>query len=353
MSIKTFAFMTTWIAAGVSQKDHSGFNHGWSSSIAYEPYDFHNLSLTWETDTPIPVYVDNHKDDSRFNVGWSSFLADEPTEFHNLALTWETDTPIPDYVVGSYIKNGPSQKSFGSENRWYNSYLDSWAKLNKITFSPEGEVHFSGRMIESRNFVRCRDANKIKPSITMGGVTRGDFSMMEMIEGVMHGFDNTNVLLWRLGSETNGTYIASTDYPLVHMIDPDNLGVLRQATSPLRDGLTLTSSSHWIREVGTDNSLNFAIIMNPLTMDLDFVLYRYGSTMEDREEVARFPAPWLSMIHMISTSEHYAVIIFYPVKMNMISAPCKYFPASLHFYFIRMSGFCFDLHLQCMINLLY
>ena len=268
------------------------------------------------------------KDDSRYNVGWSSFLNDEPTEFHNLPLTWETDAPIPDYVVGSYIKNGPSQKSFGSENRWYNSYMDSWAKLNKITFTESGEVHFSGRMIESKNFVRCRDANEIKPSITMAGVTPEDFNMEEMMEGGMHGFDNTNVLLWRLGSEANGTYIASTDYPLVNIIDPEDLGVLGQATPPLRDGITMTSSSHWIREPGTDNSLNFGIVMNPLSMDQDFVLYRYGSTMEDHKEVARFPAPWLSMIHMISTSEHYAVIIFYPVKMNMISAPSK----SISFY---------------------
>ena len=94
------------------------------------------------------------KDDSRFNVGWSSFLADEPTEFHDLPLTWETDAPIPDYVVGSYIKNGPSQKNFGSENRWYNSYMDSWAKLNKITFTGDGEVLYSGRMIESKNYLR-------------------------------------------------------------------------------------------------------------------------------------------------------------------------------------------------------
>ena len=265
----------------------------------------------------------NPKDDSRFNVGWSSFLQDEPSEFHNLPLTWETDAPIPDYLVGSYIKNGPSQKRFGSENRWYNSYMDSWAKLNKITFSPEGEVTFSGRMIESKNFLRCRDADKIAPSITMAGVTPEDFSMMEMMEGGMQGFDNTNVLLWRLGSEANGTYIASTDYPLVNIIDPEDLGVLGQATPPLMEGVTMTSSSHWIREVGTDHSLNFGIVMNPLTLSQDFVLYRYGGTMEDRKEVARFPAPWLSMIHMISTSEHYAVIIFYPVKMNMISAPSK------------------------------
>ena len=264
------------------------------------------------------------KEESRFNVGWESFLEDEPSEFHNLVLNWETDAPIPDYVVGSYIKNGPSQKRFGAENRWYNSYMDSWAKLNKITFSPGGEVLFSGRMIESRNFVRCRDADKISPSVTMSGVAPEDFSMAEMVEGGLHGFDNTNVLLWRLGSETNATYIASTDYPLVNIIDPETLGVLGQRIHPVREGITVTSSSHWIKEVGTDNSLNFGIMMNPLTLAQDFVLHRYGASMEDHQEVGRFPAEWLSMIHMISTTEKYAVIIYYPVKMNMISAPSKF-----------------------------
>ena len=50
--------------------------------------------------------------DSIYNIGWDKFLDDSPDEFHNIPLTWETDNPIPKYVVGSYIKNGPSQKRF-------------------------------------------------------------------------------------------------------------------------------------------------------------------------------------------------------------------------------------------------
>ena len=76
-------------------------------------------------------------------------LDDEPSTFHNLPLTWEEETALPSWLVGSYIKNGPSQKRFGSEERWYSQYMDSWGKLNKITFTQSGEVLFSGRMVET------------------------------------------------------------------------------------------------------------------------------------------------------------------------------------------------------------
>ena len=55
--------------------------------------------------------------ESLYNIGWDKFLDDSPEEFHNLPLTWETENPIPDYIVGSYIKNGPSQKR--SEKKFY------------------------------------------------------------------------------------------------------------------------------------------------------------------------------------------------------------------------------------------
>ena len=46
------------------------------------------------------------------------------------------------------------------------------------------------------------------------------------------------------------------------------------------EGMSLGSCSHWRREVGTDNSLNFHIFYNPLSLHEDFVLYRFGNTWE-------------------------------------------------------------------------
>merc|ERR1711936_608575 len=250
-----------------------------------------------------------HLGQSQYNKGWEKYFADEPSMFHNVPLSWEHNASLPSWLRGSYIKNGPSQKQFGTEERWYSQWMDSWGKLNKITFTESGEVLYSGRMIETRNYNRCVEADRIVPSVTVAGLAPNDWSLTEMMAGVLHLFDNTNVLLWRLGSEDpqNATYIATTDYPLVNIIDPDSLAVTgKYQPNPLTEGISMQSSSHWRREVGTDNSLNYHMMYNPLTLKPDFILYRYGRTMEDKTEIGRFPVDYVSYIHMISNTPQYA-----------------------------------------------
>ena len=260
----------------------------------------------------------------RFNVGWNRFLDDEPTEFHNLPLWWERDTPVPAWLRGSYIKNGPSQKRFGTEDRWYAQYMDSWAKLNKITFNGDGVVLYSGRMIETKNYKRCAEAGKIVPHVTVGKLAPEDWSVVEMTQGFMQGYDNTNVIFWRLGPEdpANASYVASTDAPLVHIMDPESLGVLEEHM-PIPPfywgGISMMSSSHWRRELGTDNSINYHQEVG--LHGLDFVLYRYRNSVFDREEIGRFAADFVSFIHMISVTPNYAVVVMYPVTMNATAMP--------------------------------
>jgi len=251
------------------------------------------------------------------NTGWAAYLADEPSEFHNLPLSWESSNPIPTYVKGSYVKNGPSQKRFGTENRWYSHYFDSWAKLNKITFTDEGEALFSGRMVETANYVKCREADKLVPTVTVGGVLPNDWNLWETAEGVKNLYDNTNVLMWRLGSAENGSYIATTDYPLVHYINPDTLAVTGVNTPPIFGGMSLTTGSHWIREIGKDTSLNYHLMLNPLNpMHPNMCLFRYGNNMDERELVGQFPIDHVNYNHMISNTANYAIIVIYPVIMK-------------------------------------
>merc|ERR1712020_751210 len=61
------------------------------------------------------------------------------------------------------------------------------------------------------------------------------------------------------------------------------------------------------------------MMYNPLTLKPDFVLYRYGRTMEDKTEIGRFSADYISYIHMISNTPRYAVIVLYPVIMNYMT----------------------------------
>ena len=231
---------------------------------------------------------------------------------------------LPSWLVGSYIKTGPSQKQFGEEDRYYSNLADSWGKLNKITFTETGEVLYTGRMIETTNYQRCVDHDKIMPSVTAASLKPNDWTPLEIAQGFLNNYDNTNVILWRLGPEdpNNATYIATTDYPLVNKIDPVSLAVTGvYKPNPLTDGMSMQSSSHWRREIGTENSLNYHMMYNPATLRPDFVLYRYGRTMEERAEIGRFSADHVSYIHMISNTPRYAVIIMYPVIMNYWTMP--------------------------------
>ena len=93
---------------------------------------------------------------------------------------------------------------------------------------------------------------------------------------------------------------------------------------PFPEELTLGSSSHWRREIGTNNSINFHINQN-IFFQLHFHLLRFGSNLEDKKEIAKFKVDYLSLIHMISNSKNYAVVIWYPVTMNMMDMPGKLF----------------------------
>ena len=103
-----------------------------------------------------------------------------------------------------------------------------------------------------------------------------------MMEGAVNGYDNTNVMLWKLGpaDKDQGSYIAVTDFPDVHEIDPDTLAVKQKWGLSPTEGISLGSCAHWRREAGKNTSINFHMVYNPLTLKPDFVLYRFGDTFQ-------------------------------------------------------------------------
>ena len=81
----------------------------------------------------------------------------------------------------------------------------------------------------------------------------------------MNGYDNTNVMVWKLGPEDKniGEYLAVTDYPLVHQMDMETLAVRRKSEmNLLTDGMSLASCAHWRREVLGLNQLLSAMQIN-------------------------------------------------------------------------------------------
>merc|ERR1712088_741983 len=93
----------------------------------------------------------------------------------------------------------------------------------------------------------------------------------------------------------------------------------------MMEGISMSSPDHWRREVNKDSSLQFHMIYNPITMKADFALYRFHSTWEEREVVSKFPIPHMSVIHMFSNTENYAVVALYPVAMDFWGMPEHHF----------------------------
>merc|ERR1719378_787513 len=151
------------------------------------------ICLSFHLSQPLPHHTPL---EHQYNQGWVDYLDDESSSFTNLKLVWERDSAkLPTWLNGSYVKNGPARRSFG-DGRRYSSYMDSWGKLHKFTFT-EGEVSFSGRMLETTNYNKSVAAGKMVPTITIAHVEPNDWSMEEMVEGTMNFYDNTNVWLWK------------------------------------------------------------------------------------------------------------------------------------------------------------
>ena len=89
-------------------------------------------------------------------------------------------------------------------------------------------MSFTGRMLETANYKKSVAAGKMVPTITIAHVAPNDWSMSEQMVGIMNFYDNTNVWTWKLGPEDKpdeGQYLAVTDWPQVHEVDPHTLTI--------------------------------------------------------------------------------------------------------------------------------
>ena len=131
-------------------------------------------------------------------------------------------------------------------------------------------------------------------------------------------FDNNNPALWRIGqaNEEEGIYLAVTDAPVpirFNISDLSTMGMQYPSFWPA----TLSGCAHWMREVGTDNSLNFQRkkgLTGPVYVELQ--RYRPEDDYANPEVITTFVPKKLSSIHSFSITENYAIFFFYPVIID-------------------------------------
>ena len=113
------------------------------------------------------------------------------------ALTEESWIQVPSWLSGTYVRNGPGQHTFGSEKRQLNNWLDGFPKLHSFKFNGD-KVLFSGKMLESKNYMDSVAAGELTPQITLNQFVNpaDDWDMFEKFEifyKVGHLFGNHNM----------------------------------------------------------------------------------------------------------------------------------------------------------------
>jgi len=249
------------------------------------------------------------------NKGWSRLFEDEISEFHNEELTWENGgVGVPSWINGRYIKNGPARLNFPNQTRFYTNWMDGWGKLHSFTFNGP-QVSFSGKLLEPPLYKATIAAGDLVPSTTLSGLTPTDWTLTERAQiagmyATQTAYDNQNVLPVKLGD----TFIAATDWPMVTFFDPESLetnGV--EHPKPVSTG----QCAHWIREPGTENTLNFQMHLGILGTSFHLYRWRPGDKYREPEEIAHFTPELDSVIHSFSATETHAIFFFYPFIPNV------------------------------------
>ena len=128
--------------------------------------------------------------------------------------------------------------------------------------------------------------------------------------------------MWRFGSKENPIFLATTDYPFPQRFDINTLETL-ELLAPDNPAGTKSGCTHWMREPGTDNSINFQMKQGSFLQEDYVEVQRYKPNNLDYakpEIVATFIPKKSVSIHSFSMTENYAIFIYYP--MSFLGTTC-------------------------------
>lgn len=195
-------------------------------------------------------------------------------------------------------------------------------------------------MLESPNYVASVENGELVPMLTLNKFNTPEeewttWEKIQLVGKTIMGteFGNNNPALWRIGlgeiitssylqaflsigPANDGTYMAVTDSKVPTKFNISDLSTIEQMYPSLYP-LTLTGCAHWMREPGTDNSLNFQVkkgLTGPPWVEVQ--RYRPQDTYQSPQVVATFKPTRFSYIHSFSVTDNYVIFFFYPVIID-------------------------------------
>jgi carotenoid cleavage dioxygenase-like enzyme len=212
---------------------------------------------------------------------------------------------IPEWLSGSLIRNGPAK--FDLEKQSLNHWFDGLAMLHKFSFNV-GKVSYTNKFIKSNAFIKTKEKGKISFREFATDPCRSIFSRVSSVFS-FDTTDNTNVNI----SKIDNKFIAMTETPIPIEYDPetlDTIGVLRYDDKLL--GSLTTAHPHY--DQNTNESFNY---LTQFSRNSKYNVYRITSG-KTRNLIASIEAKAPSYMHSFGLTEHYIILVEFPLVVNSL-----------------------------------
>lgn len=213
---------------------------------------------------------------------------------------------IPEWLNGSLIRTGPGTFQVGKQS--YHHWFDGLAMLRKFSFAA-GQVAFSNRFLESKAYQEAKAKGKISRS-EFGTTARG--SLIERLRDPLPRLtDNATVNITVQGDRI----VSVTESPMPIVFDPQTLNTIEhfdyQDQVP---GQLTTAHPHFDFQ---ENAI-YSYLVN-LIPRCSYSIYRMNAHTHQRELVASVPVKQPAYMHTFGMTEHYIILVEYPLVLNRLS----------------------------------
>jgi carotenoid cleavage dioxygenase-like enzyme len=209
---------------------------------------------------------------------------------------------LPAWLEGTLIRNGPARFEAGPHS--YRHWFDGLAMLHSFHLAA-GQVHYTGRFIQSRQYARDTAAGSIHYSGFAIDPCRSLFSRVMSVFFPEETGNNTNVNVARLA----GRYLALTETPLAMEFDPRTLATL--GVVGYDDDLTgQVTTAHPHDDPDLHAGINLMTHFGPTTQ---YHLFRITAT--GRTRIAALPVQQPAYMHSFGLTQRYIVLCEFSFRL--------------------------------------
>jgi beta,beta-carotene 9',10'-dioxygenase len=240
---------------------------------------------------------------------------------------------MPTWLAGSLFRNGPAQFEVGEQK--YRHWFDGLAMLHRFTFQA-GEVSYANAFVQSPAYLAAKETGTISYRQFATDPCRALFKRVASSYFPDDIGANTNVSISKLGER----FVALTEQPFLIEFDPKTLETINFIRYEDQvPGQQSTPHPHYDpqRRAAINSMINYG-------QKNSYTIYMTLDETNTRVQLGSVPTEVPAYIHSFSITEHYVVLVEYPLVIRMSPtlprrALFNYFhwepERGTHFYILR------------------